>query len=88
MAERTVIAPWFAWFDASGDLQTAFRGALVDVPDADAARGDAIGAFLETRADTPAYYEDVTPAPVAEFTEEEPAAPKRRRQTPARKAQG
>lgn len=80
MPERTVISPHFSW-RVDGVPRTVFRGAIIDIPEDVAARGDALNCFLETRVEYPSSGEEVTPGPEPDLTEQSPPethAPKRR----------
>lgn len=84
--QRTIWAPAFSWTDENGNPQTRFRGDLISIPQADADRGDAINAFIETHPDRnqPASLpveEDATPLaegePVAEPVKRGPGRPRK-----------
>lgn len=77
MAERTVISPHYSWLDSDGDLQTAFRGAIINVSDEEAAKGDALNCFLGTRVEYEKPGTPVEPEPSADFTEDGATPPKR-----------
>jgi hypothetical protein len=88
MPERTIISPHYSWLDGD-DLRTEFRGAIITISDEEAAKGDALNCFLETRVEIPRSGEDVTPTPGGEFVEESPQeTPKRRRASKPTRASG